>query len=92
MNNLKSQTKVIEFATSGTCCKLIQLEINNDTITKIHFVGGCPGNLIGIEKLITGMKVDEVIQKLSGIRCGDKQTSCPDQLSKCLSQVMLEKV
>ncbi len=80
--------KTIQYETSGTCCRLMQVTIDdNDTIVNVDFLGGCNGNLKGIKSLVTGMKVDDVISKLSGIKCGDKLTSCPDQLAQCLSQI-----
>ena len=77
-------SKVIQYKTAGTCCQIMQVEIEDDIILNAEFLGGCNGNLSGIKSLIKGMKVDDVIDKLSGIRCGSKNTSCPDQLAKCL--------
>ncbi len=80
--------KVVQYRTSGTCCKLMQVKIDeNETIVDVDFLGGCPGNLLGIKTLVKGMKIDEVISKFSGIKCGDKSTSCPDQLAKCLCEL-----
>lgn len=79
-------TEVIQYATEGTCCQMIQVKINNDSIEDIDFLGGCHGNLQGIKQLVKGMKLDDVIEKLHGIKCGDKSTSCPDQLAKCLCE------
>lgn len=80
--------KVIQYETHGTCCRLMQVKFNdNGTIEDVDFLGGCPGNLLGIKQLVKGMKIDDVIAKFSGIKCGDKPTSCPDQLAKCLSEV-----
>ena len=76
--------EIIEYQTSGTCCALMQVKIENDTILDARFLGGCNGNLQGIKSLVTGMKIDDVISKLEGIKCGAKSTSCPDQLAKCL--------
>ncbi len=77
--------KTIQYRTTGTCCHMIQVKINDDeTIADVDFLGGCQGNLAGIKNLVKGMKIDDVISKLSGIRCGDKPTSCPDQLVRCL--------
>lgn len=80
MNN----SELIQYKTSGTCSRLIQVEIEEDKIKNIQFLGGCNGNLKGIKNLVTGMPIEEVILKLNGITCGDKTTSCPDQLAKCL--------
>lgn len=80
--------KTVQYQTSGTCCRLMQVKYDGDKIVDVDFLGGCPGNLQGIKSLVRGMKIEDVISKLSGIKCGDKSTSCPDQLAKCLSQVM----
>ena len=76
--------QVIQYRTQGTCCQLMQVEIEDNVIKNVDFYGGCNGNLKGIKNLITGMSIEDVIAKLSGIRCGDKPTSCPDQLAQCL--------
>ena len=72
------------YHTSGTCSTRIDLEIENDTLTSVTFYGGCDGNLQGISQLVRGMHIDDIIRKLSGIRCGIKRTSCPDQLAQAL--------
>jgi len=72
------------FKTSGVCSKEIRFEIEDDVIKSVEFVGGCPGNLIGIKSLVEGSTVDAVIEKLKGIPCGSKSTSCPDQFTKAL--------
>lgn len=69
---------------------MIEIELDGDTIKDVVFTGGCNGNLSGISKLIKGMKAEEVIEKLEGTRCGFKDTSCPDQLSKALRQALTE--
>lgn len=76
--------KTIQYRTQGTCCALMNVVLEDDKIYDVEFLGGCSGNLQGIRSLIIGMKIDDVIDKLQGIRCGAKDTSCPDQLSKCL--------
>ena len=81
--------KVIQYQTSGTCCRLMQIKIDNNKITDVEFIGGCPGNLLGIKQLVKGMDINEVVEKFSGIRCGDKPTSCPDQLARCLKEVLV---
>ena len=78
--------ETITFKTSGTCCKQIQVSISDNKIVDSVFLGGCNGNLKGIKSLIKGMEVEEVIERLEGITCGAKPTSCPDQLAKCLIQ------
>ena len=72
------------YKTSGVCSSVINLEITNNVVENVEFVGGCAGNLLGIGHLVKGMPVDEVIDKLNGISCKSKGTSCPDQLSKAL--------
>lgn len=73
----------------GTCSSQIDFEINgNGMISDVQFTGGCHGNLQGISMLVRGMKATEVIGKLRGIRCGYKNTSCPDQLANALQQAL----
>ena len=74
------------YKTKGTCSKEIQFDIENGVITECKFVGGCPGNTVGVATLVKGMEVDEVIRRLKGIDCAGKGTSCPDQLAKALEQ------
>ena len=69
----------------------IEIEIEDNIIRKVKFTSGCHGNLQGISKLVVGMKAQEVIEKLQGIKCGSKQTSCPDQLATCLVQYLQKK-
>ena len=77
--------KRIQYQTQGTCSKLIDVTADeNNVIQQVSFLGGCNGNLQGISKLVVGQKIDDVIARLSGIRCGNKSTSCPDQLSLAL--------
>ena len=79
------KTKHITFTPSGVCSKAIDVTADeNGVIQQVFFVGGCNGNLQGISKLVTGQKIDDVIEKLHGIRCGMKNSSCPDQLSEAL--------
>ena len=73
---------------SGVCSNQIDFAIENDLVRSVSFIGGCHGNLAGISKLIEGMPAEVVIQKLSGIRCGDKATSCPDQLAQALKSAL----
>ena len=83
--------KRIEYTTQGTCSKLISVAVDEqEVIQEVSFLGGCNGNLQGICKLVTGQKVDDVIRKLDGIRCGAKPTSCPDQLCQALKQLKSE--
>ncbi|MBR6573206.1 MAG: TIGR03905 family TSCPD domain-containing protein [Clostridia bacterium] len=78
------------YKTKGTCSYQINFSINNDIVNDVEFIGGCNGNTKGIAALVEGMKVDEVISRLSGIKCGMKATSCPDQLSHALQKAKSE--
>lgn len=78
--------KKIEYKTQGTCSRQINVEVEDGVITSCEFVGGCSGNTQGVAALVTGMNVEDAIQKLKGIKCGFKQTSCPDQLAKALEK------
>ena len=78
------------YRTKGTCSSQISFELNDGIITNISFTGGCNGNLQGISRLVDGMKAEEAAQKLAGIRCGFKNTSCPDQLSKAIEAALAE--
>ncbi len=82
--------KTIQYQTQGTCCALIKVVLDDSIIKDVEFLGGCPGNLTGIRHLIRGMNINDVIEKLHGIKCGSKSTSCPDQLSSCLLQYKQE--
>ena len=70
-----------EYKTKGTCSQKITFDLEDNKIKNVNFIGGCHGNLQGIAALVEGMDADEVVTKLSGIRCGWKNTSCPDQLA-----------
>lgn len=76
------------YQTEGTCCKQIELEVDGDVVKSVRFLGGCHGNLQGIARLVEGMPVADVVSRLSGIRCGMKLTSCPDQLTLALQQAV----
>lgn len=75
------------YNTKGTCSTKIDFEIEDNRLHNVSFTSGCNGNLKAISKLVEGEKVDDVINKLSGIKCGYKNTSCPDQLAKALESV-----
>ena len=80
--------KELVYETQGTCAKAIRVLLNdNNVIEEVRFFGGCNGNNNGICSLIKGMKAEDVINRLQGIQCGNKGTSCPDQLSKALKQM-----
>ncbi len=75
------------YKTKGVCSSTINFEVENGVITALEFIGGCNGNLKGISSLCVGMKPKEVIERLEGIKCGFKSTSCPDQLAKALKEI-----
>ncbi|GAA0085105.1 TIGR03905 family TSCPD domain-containing protein [Clostridium sp. CTA-7] len=74
------------YKTKGVCSTEIHINVENNIIKNVDFIRGCPGNLIGISALVNGMNIDEAISRLKGITCGNKDTSCPDQLSKALEE------
>ncbi len=78
------------YKTRGVCSQLIEFDITDDKVHGVKFTGGCNGNLKGIASLVEGMPVRECIDKLEGIRCGFKYTSCPDQLAKALRTAIHE--
>lgn len=77
-----------KYKTKGVCAGQIELELDGDTIKEVRFIGGCSGNTQGVAALVKGMKADEAIDRLEGIRCGFKPTSCPDQLAKALKEAL----
>lgn len=82
------KTKHVQYKTLGTCSQFIDVTADeNDIIQQVFFLGGCHGNLQGISLLVQGQKIDDVIRRLNGIRCGTKGTSCPDQLCRALEQL-----
>ena len=78
--------KHIEYKTSGTCARMVRVDVEDGVITDCSFVGGCSGNTQGVAALVIGMKVEDAISKIKGIKCGFKSTSCPDQLAKALEE------
>ncbi len=76
------------YKTKGTCSSQIELELEDGVIQSVAFTGGCNGNLQGISRLVQGMTAQEAINRLRGIRCGFKPTSCPDQLSYALEEAL----
>lgn len=75
------------YQTFGTCSREIVIELEGEIIKKVTIIGGCAGNTLGISKLVEGMKIDDVIQRLKGIPCRDRGTSCPDQLARALEEI-----
>ena len=76
------------YNTQGTCARNITFDLEDGIVTNVNFMGGCNGNLKGIAALTEGKKAEDVIKTLSGIRCGFKSTSCPDQLAKALKEAL----
>ena len=76
-----------EYKTSGTCSQRILFDIEDGKVKNVQFIGGCNGNLKGIAALVEGMDVDTVIERVQGVTCGMKKTSCPDQLAQALKAV-----
>ena len=72
------------YKTSGTCSTKIDFDVTDGVVHNVKFTGGCSGNTQGVSALVEGMKVEDVVQRLKGIRCGFRPTSCPDQLAKAL--------
>lgn len=81
----------MRYVTSGVCSRYIDVEVEGDVVKSVKFFGGCNGNTQGIAKLTEGMKIDDVIARLKGTRCGMRSTSCPDQLAKALEAVKNER-
>ncbi|MDR3178629.1 MAG: TIGR03905 family TSCPD domain-containing protein [Oscillospiraceae bacterium] len=79
---------VYNYKTKGTCAWQIDIELDGEIIKNVHFHGGCAGNTKGIESLIKGLNARDVIKKFKGVDCQNRGTSCPDQLSKALSEAL----
>lgn len=77
----------ISYKTKGVCSRNIKIEVEDGIVKKVKFDGGCNGNTQGISALVEGMKVEDVIEKLQGIKCGFKNTSCPAQLAEALKNI-----
>ena len=79
--------KTLVYTPQGTCSKLLDVTVEDNRVKQVRFIGGCHGNTQGIAALIAGMEVNEAIARLSGIDCGGRGTSCPDQLARALAQL-----
>ena len=77
-----------EYRTRGTCSRAIYLDVEDGIVKDVEFYGGCHGNLQGIAALVKDMKAEDVIARVKGIKCGNKSTSCPEQLALALEEVM----
>ena len=76
------------YKTRGTCSQTISFDITDGVVSNVTFMGGCNGNLKGISALVEGMKAEEIIDRVEGIRCGFKPTSCPDQLAQAIKAAL----
>ncbi len=82
---------IYQYRTQGTCSRMITLDVEeNGTINKVEFLGGCPGNTVGVCSLATGRKAGEIADLCRGIPCRDKGTSCPDQLARFIDGLVAE--
>ena len=80
--------KNLVYTTCGTCSKLLDVTVENDRVKRVQFIGGCHGNLQGIAALAEGQDAAEVAATVAGIRCGNKPTSCPDQLARAIAEAL----
>ena len=82
--------KHFTYQTKGVCSRSIDITVENGVVAEVQYHGGCSGNTQGVAALVKGMKVEEAIERLKGIRCGFKNTSCPDQLATALREFLAE--
>lgn len=80
-----------EYTPKGVCASKMIFNIENDTVLDVRVIGGCPGNSLGVRELCKGQKIDYIIEKLEGIKCGFKKTSCPDQIVEGLKEYLKQK-
>lgn len=80
-----------QYRTEGTCSQAVEFEIEDGILRNVRFYGGCSGNTQAVVRLVEGMKADDVVARLEGIRCGFKPTSCPDQLSRAIKAALEKK-
>ena len=83
--------KKVTYMTRGTCSQVIEVTGENGHVVDVKFYGGCHGNLQGISRLVAGMSYEDVIERLNGISCNGKPTSCPDQLCRAIEQLMVQE-
>lgn len=88
MNNIDKEEADMVYQPKGVCSNAIDVEVEDGIIKSVEFTGGCNGNTQGISRLVAGMKVEEAIGRLKGIKCGFKSTSCPDQLACALESFL----
>ena len=78
----------MKYTTKGVCSRSIEFDVVDNKVTNVKFEGGCSGNSHGVASLVEGMEVQEAINRMKGIKCGFKTTSCPDQLATALEQYL----
>ena len=81
----------ITYKTQGTCSRQIDIDVENGIVVEVKFTGGCSGNTQGVAALVKGMAVEEAINRLRGIHCGPRPTSCPDQFAQALKEYLASK-
>lgn len=84
MDTLTKEKNTFIHKNKGVCSSAITFETDGNILKNVHFIGGCNGNTTGISKLVEGMNIDEIIRRLEGTTCGNRPTSCPDQLARAL--------
>ena len=82
--------RTVTYTPRQVCARRIEIDLEDNKILAVRFLGGCAGNTQGVASLLVGMSAQEAISRLEGIRCGFKPTSCPDQLAKALKQALQE--
>ncbi|MBE6629429.1 MAG: TIGR03905 family TSCPD domain-containing protein [Ruminococcaceae bacterium] len=82
--------KTVKYTPRGVCSRAIEIDLEDGIIRAVRFSGGCSGNTQGVAALCVGMTAEEAVRRLAGIRCGFKETSCPDQLAKALAKALEE--
>ena len=80
-----------EYTPVGTCSRKLVFDIEDDRIKSLEVTGGCPGNLLGISRIVKGMTLDEVIEDFEGVTCDNKKTSCPDQIAQALKKIKADE-
>ena len=80
--------ETIRYTPQGVCSRQMEVDVEDGTIQAVRVVGGCNGNLQGIASLLRGMRVEDAIQRMEGLQCGMKGTSCPDQLAQALKAAL----
>ena len=77
---------IYEYIPKGVCSRKYTFDIEDNIVKSVKIEGGCPGNLLGISRIIAGMKIDDILEDFKGVRCGAKDTSCPDQIARALEK------